>query len=172
MRKSATVVTSVTWFILTGGVGAVLVPWWLTGWRLQPVHAYSGFVRLIGAVLIVVGLVPPIHVFAQFVRAGGTPMPGAMTTRLVVTGFNRYVRNPIYLGAVTIFVGEAVLLWQVSMLVYALAAWAGIAAFVHWFEEPTLVRRFGADYEEYRQAVLAWIPRRHPWDGLDHPHTQ
>ena len=33
-------------------------------------------------------------------------MPGAMTRRLVVTGVNRYVRNPIYLGAVAIFVGE------------------------------------------------------------------
>ncbi len=162
-----------TWFILTGGVGAVLVPWWLTGWQVQhPLDWSAGLARSIGAVLIVVGLIPPVHVFAQFVRAGGTPMPGAMTTRLVVTGFNRYVRNPIYLGAVTIFVGEAVLLWQVTLLVYALAAWVGIAAFAHWFEEPTLVRRFGADYEEYRREVPAWIPRRHPWDGLDQPHTQ
>ena len=43
-------------------------------------------------------------------------MPGTVTTQLVVTGFNRYVRNPVYLGAVTIVVDEAVLLWQVSLL--------------------------------------------------------
>jgi protein-S-isoprenylcysteine O-methyltransferase Ste14 len=41
-----------------------------------------------------------------------------MTTRLVVTGLNRYVRNPIYLGAVTIFVGEALLLGRLSLLLY------------------------------------------------------
>ncbi len=168
MRRGAAV-TSVTWFMITAGVGAVLVPWWLTGWAFQSPPSYAGLTRVIGAVLIVLGLIPPLHVFAQFVRAGGTPIPGAMTTQLVVTGFNAYVRNPIYLGAVTIFVGEAVLLWQVSLFAYALAGWVGIAAFVRWYEEPVLLRRFGAAYEQYRHAVPAWIPRRHPWGGPDHP---
>ena len=114
---------------------------------------------------IVAGLIAPLRVFVQFVRAGGTPVPGAMTTRLVVTGLNRYVRNPIYLGAVTIFVGEALLLGRLSLLLYAVAAWVGIAAFVRWYEEPALVRRFGADYQVYRRGVPAWLPRLHPWHG-------
>jgi protein-S-isoprenylcysteine O-methyltransferase Ste14 len=167
MGKGAALATSVTWFIATGGIGAVLIPWWLTGWQAQPLDTGAGLARAVGAVLIVLGLIPTVHVFVEFVRAGGTPMPGAMPARLVVTGFNRYVRNPIYLGALTIFVGEAVFLWQVSLLVYAVAAWLCIAGFVHWYEEPTLVRRFGADYVEYRRAVPAWIPRRHPWEGPD-----
>ena len=120
--------------------------------------------QAVGVVLIVAGLSASLHVFVQFVRAGGTPMPGAMTTRLVVTGLNRYVRNPIYLGAVTIFVGEALLLGRLSLLLYTVAAWVGIAAFVRWYEEPALVRRFGADYQVYRRAVPAWLPRLHPWD--------
>lgn len=165
-------VTSVAWFGLTGWVGAVLVPWWLTGWRVQQLPWYAGPVRVVGAVLIVVGLVPPVLVFAEFVRAGGTPMPGAMTARLVVTGLNRYVRNPIYLGAVTIFVGEAALLWQAVLLEYAVAAWMGVAAFVRWYEEPALVRRFAASYEEYRRAVPAWILRRRPWRGPEQPPGQ
>ena len=172
MRRGTALVTSSAWFILTAGVGAVLVPWWLTGWRFQSPPSFAGLTRVIGGVLIVLGLVPPLHVFTQFVRAGGTPVPGAMSTELVVTGFNGYVRNPIYLGAVTIFVGEAVLFWQVSLLGYALAAWAGIAAFVRWYEEPALLRRFGADYEQYRQAVPAWIPRRQPWGGPAHSHDR
>ena len=53
---------------------------------------------IIGVVLIVAGLIPPMHAFSQFVKAGGTPMPIAPTQRLVVTGFNRYVRNPMYSG--------------------------------------------------------------------------
>jgi protein-S-isoprenylcysteine O-methyltransferase Ste14 len=81
----------------------------------------------------------------------------------VVTGFNRYVRNPIYLGAVAIYVGEALLFWQLSVLVYAIAVWVGAAAFVHWYEEPALVRRFGSDYKNYRRAVPAWWRRPHPW---------
>jgi protein-S-isoprenylcysteine O-methyltransferase Ste14 len=163
MRRSAVVVTSVLWFVLTAGVGAVLVPWWLTGWRAQYPLPYWRVAQAVGVLLIVAGLVSPLHAFVQFVRAGGTPMPGAMTTRLVVNGLNRYVRNPIYLGAVTIFVGEALLLGRLSVLLYAVAAWVGVAAFVRWYEEPALARRFGADYEVYRQAVPAWLPRRHPW---------
>jgi protein-S-isoprenylcysteine O-methyltransferase Ste14 len=89
-------------------------------------------------------------------------MPGAMTRRLVVSGFSRYVRNPIYLGSVTIFAGEAVLLGQLSVLVYAIATWGGAAVFVRRYEEPALARRFGAAYEAYRRAVPAWRPRLHP----------
>ena len=160
------------WFVVTGGVGAVLVPGWLTGWAALQPYPYWAIVRVVGVVLIAAGLIPPVHVFAQFVRAGGTPMPGAMTTRLVVTGFHRYVRNPIYLGAVTVFIGEALLLGRASLLVYAVAAWAGVAAFVRWYEEPALQRRFGAEYEAYRRAVPAWIPRPRPWNPNDRPSTR
>jgi len=37
------------------------------------------------------------------------------------------------------------------------------AAAVRWYEEPTLTRKFGAEYRDYRRAVRAWIPRLHPW---------
>ena len=94
-------------------------------------------------------------------------MPGAMTERLVVTGFNRHVRNPIYLAAMTIFVGEALLFGQLSMLVYTIAVWVGAVGFVRWYEEPALAARFGADYEAYRRAVPAWRPRLHPLTPAD-----
>jgi protein-S-isoprenylcysteine O-methyltransferase Ste14 len=41
---------------------------------------------------------------------------------------------------------------------------AMMAAFVRGYEEPTLSRRYGADYAEYRRAVPAWLPRLRPWD--------
>ena len=169
MRPTTAMVASVGWFAVTAGVGAVLVPWWLTGWQLPNPLPFGGLAATLGVLMIVVGLIPPVHVFVQFVRAGGTPMPGVMTKRLVVTGFNRYVRNPIYLGAIAIFLGEALVLWRLSLLLYAIAAWLGAAAFVRWYEEPALVRRFGSDYEEYRRAVPAWRPRLRPWSPQGGP---
>jgi protein-S-isoprenylcysteine O-methyltransferase Ste14 len=163
VRKSTAVIASAGWFAIAGGVGAVLVPWWLTGWRFRHPLPYWAIVEVLGIVMIAAGLVPPVHVFVQFVRAGGTPMPGAMTEHLVVSGFNGYVRNPIYLGSVIVFVGEALLLGQLSVLVYALAAWVATAIFVRWYEEPALVRRFGPDYAAYRRGVPAWRPRLQPW---------
>ena len=56
--------------------------------------------------LIVVGLIPVVHAFAQFAKAGGTPMPLAPTQRLVVNGFNRYVRNPMYVGLLIVILGQ------------------------------------------------------------------
>jgi protein-S-isoprenylcysteine O-methyltransferase Ste14 len=49
------------------------------------------------------------------------------------------------------------------LLVYAALFMAVVAAFVRWYEEPTLAERFGAEYAEYRRAVPAWHPRLHPW---------
>ena len=60
------------------------------------------------------------------------------------------------------------MLGQLSLLLYAVAAWVGVAAFVRWYEEPALTRRFGADYEVYRHAVPAWLPRLHLWEPNHH----
>lgn len=44
-----------------------------------------------------------------------------------------------------------------------------IAAFMHWYEEPTLARRFGAEYAAYRRAVPAWRPRLRLWHPGEKP---
>ena len=111
-----------------------------------------------GALLVAAGLLTTVAVFVAFVRADGTPMPGADTEHLVVTGLNRYVRNPIYVGATAIFAGETLLLLRWNMLAFTLIAWAATAAFVRLYEEPKLRRRFGAPYETYRATTPAWIP--------------
>ena len=64
---------------------------------------------IFGVVLVVFGLIPPVHAFIQFAKAGGTPMPIAPTERLVVTGFNRFVRNPMYVGLLIAILGQALL---------------------------------------------------------------
>jgi len=35
--------------------------------------------------------------------------------------------------------------------------------FVRVYEEPTLHRRYGEQYDAYRQAVPGWWPRLRPW---------
>jgi len=163
VRRSTAVLGSVGWFVLAAGVGAVWVPWLITGWDVRYDSAAWLPVQAVGVVLIVAGLVPVVATFVRFAQAGGTPVPGALTGRLVVSGFNRYVRNPIYLGVIGVLVGETLLLGQPRLLVYAAVVWVCVAVFVRVYEEPALSRRFGADYDEYRRAVPAWVPRRHPW---------
>ena len=76
----------------------------------------------------------------------------------------RHVRNPMYVAMLAAIVGQALPLGRLGLLLYAAAAWLAAAAFVRFYEEPTLTRRFGANYEAYRRAVPAWWPRLRPWD--------
>ena len=165
MRRSAAAIGSAAYFVVEAGTFAVLIPWLVTGWQFHQPWPLAA--RVAGVLLIGAGLVPVAGAFVQFAQAGGTPLPLAPTQRLVVTGFHRYVRNPIYLGSLLIFAGEALLFGRLSLLVYAAVGWAGAAVFVRWYEEPALARRFGAEYEAYRRAVPAWWPRLHPWTPGD-----
>ncbi len=160
-----TTVATAAFFVVAPGTFAGLIPWLITRWEFHHPLPYWVVAQVVGVLLIVGGLIPPVHAFVQFAKAGGTPIPIAPTQRLVVTGFNRYVRNPMYLGLLTAIIGQALLFGQFSLLLYAAAGWIVTASFVHWYEEPTLVRQFGAEYEGYRRAVPAWWPRLHPWQA-------
>jgi protein-S-isoprenylcysteine O-methyltransferase Ste14 len=119
---------------------------------------------LVGGVIIAAGLAFLLPAFIRFVIEGvGTPAPVAPTERLVVGGAYRYVRNPMYVAVGALIVGQALLLGQAVLLLYAVAFAAAVAAFVHGYEEPTLARRFGEQYEAYRSEVPRWRPRLRPW---------
>jgi protein-S-isoprenylcysteine O-methyltransferase Ste14 len=77
-----------------------------------------------------------------------------------VTGPYRYVRNPIYLAALLVVVGEAWLFMSLPLLAYAGVMAVFCHLFVTGYEERALSRRFGSSYQEYRRTVPRWIPRR------------
>jgi protein-S-isoprenylcysteine O-methyltransferase Ste14 len=167
MQKSRAAVSSAAFFVVAPGTVVGLIPWLMTRWEIA--DSIPMWQVVIGVVLIVAGLIPPVHAFAQFVKAGGTPMPVAPTERLVVTGFNRFVRNPMYAGLITAIVGQALVFGSWWLLLYAAAFWVITASFVRWYEEPTLVREYDGEYEEYRGNVHAWLPRWSPWTpGVAH----
>jgi protein-S-isoprenylcysteine O-methyltransferase Ste14 len=146
--------------MLAPGVVAGLVPYWLTDWRIGEPLFDGAFSRLIGALSIVAGVPVLVAAFARFVAEGlGTPAPVAPTEHLVIGGLYRYVRNPMYLAVVTVIVGQALVLGQPRLLVYAAIVWTAFVAFVKLYEEPTLQRRYGAEYDAYRRAVRPWWPR-------------
>ena len=166
MRRPTAAVGSAAFFVVGPGVFVGLIPWLLTGWRVrEPVPYYWAPVRVLGAILLVAGLIALVRAFVRFVVEGlGTPVPVAAPERLVVGGPYRYVRNPMYVAILAAIVGQALLLGRLGLLLFAAALWMIAAAFVRWYEEPTLARRFGADYEAYRRAVPAWWPRLRPWE--------
>jgi protein-S-isoprenylcysteine O-methyltransferase Ste14 len=119
----------------------------------------------LGVGLLALGLLLMIRTVALFVAVGeGTLAPWDPTSRLVVRGPYRHVRNPMISGVLSIVLGEAVLLGSVSLLVWFAAVFAVNAVYMPLVEEPGLVRRFGEDYVTYRAHVRRWVPRARPWD--------
>ena len=64
----------------------------------------------------------------------------------MVGGLYRHVRNPMYVAVATTIIGQALVLGRPVLLAYAALFMATVAAFVRWYEEPTLTERFGAEY--------------------------
>jgi protein-S-isoprenylcysteine O-methyltransferase Ste14 len=120
---------------------------------------------LFAAPLIVLGLALVVWTVTLFVNVGhGTLAPWDATTKLVVRGPYRYVRNPMITGVAAILAGEAVFFqsWGIAI---ELAIFVTVNAFYFPFaEEPGLRRRFGEAYDVYRANVPRWLPRLRPWE--------
>jgi protein-S-isoprenylcysteine O-methyltransferase Ste14 len=154
---------SALFFVLAPCVVIGLVPWLLTGWESNDVWLP---LRLAGLALTAAALAALLHAFARFVIEGvGTPVPVAPTQRLVVGGLYRRVRNPMYVAVVSAVLGQALALGQPVLLAWAGVLWLVFAAFVRAYEEPMLARTYGEEYDEFRRAVPAWLPRLRPWRG-------
>jgi protein-S-isoprenylcysteine O-methyltransferase Ste14 len=119
----------------------ILVPWLLSGWRLEePFFGWDAW-RWIGAALVGVGAVAAAESMARFARVGrGTPAPWAPTDHFVATGLYRIVRNPMYVGVLLVVLGQGLLLGSWRVL-----GWAALLAglfhlFVVFVEEPSFAR--------------------------------
>lgn len=151
-------------FFVAPGMVAGLVPWWLNGWRFSSPAWDPRPLKWAGAGLILAGLAVLIECFARFVTKGhGTPAPPMPTDTLVISGFYRYVRNPMYLAVCAVVAGQGLLFGDVRTLVYAACLWAGFTVFVMAYEEPTLRRRYSWQYAEYCSHVRRWWPRTRGW---------
>lgn len=161
MKRSRAALGSLVFLLMAPGIVGFVIPWLLTGWR---VNAYSMAAQSAGAVLVVLGLVVLLASFSRFALEGlGTPAPVAPTERLVVGGFYRYVRNPMYLAIGATIAGQSLALGQPGLIAYLVVFVVAVVTFVYLYEEPTLSARYGAEYDEYRRAVPGWLPRLTPW---------
>jgi len=164
MNRVEAAIGSLVFLCLAPGTVAGLVPWLITGWVLQPPFFEIEAVRWVGLTLMGAGFAVLLDSFARFAIEGvGTPAPVMPTKHLVVSGWYRYVRNPMYVAVVSAISGQALLFANVWLLVYAAAVWLGFQGFVMFYEEPTLRQTYGQDYEVYCRGVGRWLPRVTPW---------
>lgn len=151
-------------FTLFGGPGIllVLIPWLITRFHLPAAQPLSQI--LLAILLIVLGLIPLFESILRFIRVGrGSLVPSVPTERLVVTGFYRFVRNPMYIGVLIVLGAEALLFQSVDLFAELLVAALLMHLFIRFYEEPRLIRTFGDEYLRFRHNVPRWLPRLTPW---------
>jgi protein-S-isoprenylcysteine O-methyltransferase Ste14 len=125
--------------------------------------------RAAGVLVGVLGLLLVGSTIRQFATRGhGTLAPWDPPEKLVVSGIYRRVRNPMITGVVLLLCAESLFFRSLVLAGWMAVVFALNALYIPWVEEPGLVRRFGAAYEEYRAHVPRWIPRLTPWDP---PHS-
>lgn len=158
MNRTAAALGSAAWLLAAPGVVCGLVPWLITRWD-RAADTWPAL-DLVGGVLIVGGTVVLLHAFVAFAWHGlGTPAPAAPTERLVVRGFYRYVRNPMYVAVDAVVLGQVLLFRSWPLLAYLVLVAITTNLFVRVYEEPTLRETYGGEYDDYLAAVPRWIPR-------------
>ncbi len=164
MSKVSAVLGSALFFVIAPLMLAGFIPWWVTQWEFRPALFGLDPTRILGGILIIVGVPGLVDSFSRFALEGlGTPAPIAPPQKLVVTGLYRYVRNPIYIAVVAVIFGQALLFGDWRLIWYGALLWLVFHIAVVMYEEPTLKETFGTEYESFRTHVPRWIPRLTPW---------
>lgn len=132
---------------------------------LMVLFAHPTPVSLIaGLVLVVAGEV--LRFWGVSIAGSETRTTGSVGgTYLITTGPFAYVRNPLYIGNIVMYIG-------VGIMSMALFPWLQIVALA-WFilqyslivsrEEEFLTQRFGEEYTAYCAAVRRFLPRLTPY---------
>ena len=139
----------------------------LWGWVALRVHVFDRSLgvalpvgtRILGVIFMGLGGILALACAGVFVAQGrGTPAPFDAPRNFVAVGPYRCVRNPMYIGALTVLVGFGLYEYSVSILLLCLVVFALVHLFVVVYEEPGLKARFGVAYSEYCAGVPRWIP--------------
>ncbi len=132
------------------------------GW--YPLLAQAGWLRNLElqAIAVIAALgISAVQEFAQ--RGGGTPIPYHPPKRLVVSGFYRYVRNPMQLSCALVMTAWGAALRSPWIALAGAMSFFYSAGLAHWDEGEDMQVRFGASWLRYSEHVRAWLPRWRPW---------
>ena len=144
--------------LLAPGVVAGLIPYLLVKDDIENIKGSWASNEVIGIIVFLLGLVILLHCIYLFAVVGkGTLLPIDPTKRLVTVGLYNYSRNPMYLGVITILIGEGVFTWSYSLWIYTFIVFFFFNIFIFIIEEPRLRTDFGEEYDGYRKKVRMWI---------------
>jgi protein-S-isoprenylcysteine O-methyltransferase Ste14 len=150
---------AITFSTLFIGFTLIYLPARVLAWWGIVRPAVTVWPEIFGMMIGIAGAVTVLWCVFTFVWFGrGTPAPFDPPRRLVIRGPYRFVRNPMYIGAGLALSGAALFYESLTLLIYGAVFLLAAHLFVMLYEEPTLRRTFGPDYEAYCHHVRRWWP--------------
>jgi len=114
----------------------------------------------IGLALFVIFSFIGLYSAVEIVRIGkGTPLPMDQTSNLVITGPYKLIRNPMAVAGIGQGISLSIILSSIHILMYSILGAILWQYVVKPMEEKDMIRRFGSEYERYRDSVKCWIPK-------------
>ena len=152
-------IRAITYAALFIGFVLVYLPGRFLAWSGIAEPVGTGEPQVAGMIVVAIGTAIAFWCVFTFVFIGkGTPAPFDPPRKLVVRGPYRFVRNPMYIGAGLTLAGAALFYQSLPLLGYAGLFFLATHLFVVFYEEPTLRRTFGDEYEAYFRRVRRWMP--------------
>ena len=154
-------------FLVLRGIffaSAFVLAWAWVAWtvrRYDPwLPAMPAWLWPLGVVLVALGSALAASCVAVFIARGrGTPALFDPPREFVASGPYRYVRNPMYIGAITVLEGAAMIFGSTAIAIFGGVYWFLAHLLVVLYEERTLRSRFGESYAVYSSRVRRWLPR-------------
>jgi protein-S-isoprenylcysteine O-methyltransferase Ste14 len=161
-------VRAVTYATLFIGLVLIYLPARVLSWSGIVRPATIEVQQVAGMITGAVGAAVALWCIFTFASIGrGTPAPFDPPRRLVIQGPYRFVRNPMYIGAGLALASAALFYESLPLLGYTALFFLATHLFVVWYEEPTLRRTFGQEYERYCSQVRRWWPSVRTAHGFD-----
>ncbi len=155
------IIKNVIFTIFVPGTVAFYIPLRILSGQLDSFSIQWGLLQYLSMPIFAIGSAIYFWCLWDFAVTGrGTPAPIDAPKKLVVKGLYRYVRNPMYVGVLSLILGWATMYNSYELLKYAILMWVIFYMVVLIYEEPMLKRQFGESYERYRKSVRRWLPGR------------
>jgi protein-S-isoprenylcysteine O-methyltransferase Ste14 len=135
----------------------LLILGFLLNWALPLAFFPGRSAQIAGVIIVVLGFLIGGSGIIEMRRAHTSPDPRELTTALVVKGVFRYTRNPLYLSMFVFFLGIAVFLDVLWLILLSPVLLFVVERGTVKPEELYLERKFGEVYLQYKKHVRRWI---------------
>lgn len=150
--------------VLFPGTVVVYIPYRLLAPYSFPSTNTWSLAQFVSVLLLAIGAGILVMSIWSFARVGkGTLAPFDETQELIVIGLYRYVRNPMYIGVITILLAESWFFFSTRLLMYTAFCFLVANILIIGYEENRLGHKYGDEFRRYCEHVGRWIPGK-PYD--------